>query len=187
MEFPYIVRQNLVITGVSDPYFAKADHSVINLTLLLADAQQGVVEVAFAADPTDIEEHGRLLHAYALTLTPAAFVVNSDQLFAAIAERRWQAETGGLYLQGTFVNTEDRSKTLLNGSALKAMRNPAYVLRWKTPEGFVELTAEQVLYFADAVADFVQACFDREEELQLAVVNNTYTDSMLHSGWPTGE
>ena len=101
-----------------------------------------------------------------------------------IAARRYQAEIGGIELQGLPIATDDRSKTLINGSALKALRNSAYTLRWKTEEGFIDLPADQVLVMADAVADHVQACFDREAELQAAVADGSITAEMLEQGWP---
>lgn len=119
-----------------------------------------------------------------LSLTPEEIKAKTLE---RIAERRWQEETGGLTLDGFFINTEDRSKLLLNGSALKAARNPDYTLRWKTPDGFIDLPAAQVLVIADAVADFVQACFDREDELSIAVEADTFTEDQLDQGWPNDE
>ena len=49
--------------------------------------------------------------------------------------------------------------------ALKAMQDSEYSCRWKGVDGFVELTAPQILAIADAVRAHVQACFDREAEL----------------------
>lgn len=184
MDFPYIVRQNLVITAATNPRYVSVDNTIINMTLVIADAERGPVELEFAAHADDTEEHGRLLHAYGLALGPLEYVETVTEQKQAIANKRWEVETGGLTLQGVYVNTEDRSKTLLNGAALKAMRNAAYVLRWKTPTGFIDLSSEQVLAFADAVADFVQVCFDREDELMAAVDAGTYNDTMLHLGWP---
>jgi hypothetical protein len=102
-----------------------------------------------------------------------------------IEARRYQAEIGGIELQGLPIATDDRSKTLINGSALKALRNSAYTLRWKTEEGFIDLPADQVLVMADAVADHVQACFDREAELQAAVAEGSITAEMIEQGWPS--
>jgi hypothetical protein len=102
-----------------------------------------------------------------------------------IEARRYQAEIGGIELQGLPIATDDRSKTLINGSALKSLRNSAYTLRWKTEEGFIDLPADQVLVMADAVADHVQACFDREAELQAAVADGSITAEMIEQGWPS--
>lgn len=102
-----------------------------------------------------------------------------------IAERRWQAEVAGVLLGGIRIETDDRSKLLINGAALRANRNADYVLRWKTTTGFIDLTAPQVLAVADAVSEQVQHCFDREDALLNAVADGSITAEMLEQGWPT--
>jgi hypothetical protein len=101
-----------------------------------------------------------------------------------IAARRYQAEIGGIELAGLPIATDDRSKLLINGAALRASREPGYTLRWKTGDGFIDLSGAQVLAMADAVADHVQRCFDREAELLTAVADGSITAEMLEQGWP---
>lgn len=103
---------------------------------------------------------------------------------ALIAARRYEAEVGGIEIAGMHVDTDDRSKLLINGAALEAMLDPAYTMQWKTPAGFVQLDAAQVLGVARAVRAHVQACFDREAELLAAVADGSITDQMLQEGWP---
>lgn len=104
---------------------------------------------------------------------------------ALIAARRYQAEIGGITIAGLPVDTDDRSKLLINGAATRATRDSGYVLKWKTAEGFIDLPAEQVLIMADAVSDHVQACFNREAELQAALGDGSITAEMLEQGWPS--
>ncbi|MCO8164805.1 DUF4376 domain-containing protein [Pseudomonas sp. 21LCFQ010] len=101
-----------------------------------------------------------------------------------IAARRYEAEVSGIALGAIPVATDDRSKLLINGAALRASREEGYTLRWKTVEGFIDLSAGQVLAMADAVSDHVQACFDREAALQLTVADGSITAEMLEQGWP---
>lgn len=184
MQFPLMVRGNLVIIDASNPHFANADGTMIDMVLTIADAVRGPLEIGFSATLADSEEHGRQLFYYGLSLGPTPYTQTATEQKQLIAAKRYAVETGGLMIGGMAINTEDRSKTLLNGSAFKAFRNPAYVLRWKTPEGFIDLDSEQVMTIADAVADFVQACFDREDELIAAVENHSFTMAMLTAGWP---
>lgn len=102
----------------------------------------------------------------------------------AIAARRYLAEISGITINGMHVVTDDRSKLLINGAALEAMIDPEYVMQWKTPTGFVELNAAQVLGVARAVRAHVQACFDREAALIAAVADGSITDQMVWEGWP---
>jgi len=103
---------------------------------------------------------------------------------ALIAARRYTAETAGTVIAGMPIDTDDRSKTLINGAALRAYRNTDYVLRWKTSDGFVDLPAAQVLAIADAVSEHVQLCFDREDALLGAVADGSISAELLEQGWP---
>ncbi|NNA18970.1 DUF4376 domain-containing protein [Pseudomonas lundensis] len=101
-----------------------------------------------------------------------------------IAARRFQAETGGVTVQGIPVNTERDSQALLTGAAFAASIDPDYRIKWKAETGFVDLTGEQVLGIASQVRAFVQACFNREAELLGAVAAGSITAEMLEEGWP---
>ena len=112
-----------------------------------------------------------------------------DELIAAdwaqrIEARRYTAEVGGTTVSGMPIVTDDRSKSLITGAALRATRSADYILRWKTADGFVDLNADQVIAVADAVSDHVQACFNRESALLDAVADGTITAEMLEEGWP---
>ena len=82
-----------------------------------------------------------------------------------LAERRWKEETGGITVQGMALDTSRESQALITGAALQATVDPDYSCRWKTAQGFVSLTAGQILAIAGAVRAHVQACFDKEAEL----------------------
>jgi len=103
---------------------------------------------------------------------------------ALIASRRYDAETAGIDLNGMHIDTGRDSQALITGAAVAAMLDSAYVCRWKTPSGFVELTAEQIIAVAQAVRTHVQACFDREAELLDALEAGTFAPEMLDQGWP---
>lgn len=101
-----------------------------------------------------------------------------------IAARRYQAEFAGITVSGMTVETDDRAKLLINGAAVEAMLDADYVMQWKTIEGFVELTGAHVIGIARAVRAHVQACFDREAELLVALEAGTITEADLEQGWP---
>jgi hypothetical protein len=105
-------------------------------------------------------------------------------LIAEIATRRWKAETDGITVGGIRVETDDRSKLLINGAAVEAMLDPNYTLRWKTGGGFIELDAAQIIGIARAVRAHVQVCFDREAELLISLNSGMLTPAMLEQGWP---
>lgn len=101
-----------------------------------------------------------------------------------IAARRFQAETGGVTVEGVQINTDRDSQSLLTGTAFAASLDPGYHIKWKAATGFVDLTGEQILGIASQVRAFVQACFNREAELLGAVADGSITVEMLEQGWP---
>jgi hypothetical protein len=103
---------------------------------------------------------------------------------AMIAARRYIAETSGTTINNMPIDTGRDSQALITGAALQAIIDPNYSVRWKTTEGFVDLTGQQVIGVASSVRAFVQACFDRESALLDAVADGTITAEMLEEGWP---
>lgn len=106
------------------------------------------------------------------------------ELASQIAARRYDAETGGTMVAGMTLDTGRDSQALITGAAVSAMLDPGYSVRWKTADGFVELTAEQIIGVVTAARAHVQACFDREAELLEALAAGTFTPEMLGEGWP---
>lgn len=136
--------------------------------ILTPDLERQVVIVTHEQAPLSDEERAALAVAWA----------------QRIADRRFQAETGGAVVEGLAVNTERDSQSLLTGAAFAASLDPDYRIKWKTASGFAELTGEQVIALATAVRAHVQACFNREAELQAAVADGSITAEMLEQGWP---
>lgn len=107
---------------------------------------------------------------------------------AALAERRWQAETGGAVVAGIPVATDVRSQSVITGASVAAMLDENYSVQWKTSAGFVTLNREMVIGLAQGVRQHVQACFDREAELVEAIEAATTTTALaeidINTGWP---
>lgn len=139
---------------------------------LAVDAERRVVIVVRAVEPWSASEIAEYQQA------------RSAEIAETIAARRYEAETAGIDVAGMHVDTDDRSKLLINGAAVEAMLDPDYQMQWKTPDGFVELTGAQVIGVARAVRAHVQACFDREAELLAALGAGTFEPGMLDEGWP---
>lgn len=121
-----------------------------------------------------------------ILIDPPVYEPTADDHRAAVAAERYKREIAGITLDGLPIDTGRDSQALITGATVQAMLDPAYALRWKTTEGFVELTSEQIIGLAQAVRAHVQACFDREAELLDAIDADTFTDAMLEEGWPVG-
>jgi len=97
---------------------------------------------------------------------------------SAIAAARYEAETAGTTVNGVLIDTGRDSQALITGAALAAVIDSSYSLNWKTENGFIHLTAPEIIAVAQAVRAHVQTCFDREGEL-VALVDAAQTAEEL--------
>lgn len=103
-----------------------------------------------------------------------------------IAAARYNAETAGTTVNGILLDTGRDSQALITGAAVAAMLDEGYSLNWKTVNGFIHLSAPEIIAVAQAVRAHVQACFDREAEL-CALVDAAETKEDLDEiiiSWP---
>ena len=101
-----------------------------------------------------------------------------------LAELRYVKETSGITINGNFITTDRNSQAKITG-AYNATQISGDSLNWKTDNGWVTLTPEEVKNIALTVFNHVQACFNREEELSQEIDTNVDADISL--GWPDTE
>ena len=80
-----------------------------------------------------------------------------------IAMYREQVETSGIEVDGVLVQTDVASRSNLLGA-----RDLGTSINWKTPNGFVTLTPEQIDGIAVLVGTHVQKCFNAEMTVEAA-------------------
>ena len=97
-----------------------------------------------------------------------------DRKYREIAQARYNAEIAGV----NGIKTDRESQALITGAALKAIQDPNHSCNWKGIDGFVTLTAPQIIAIADAIRAHVQACFDHEAEL-LPLIASAETEAEL--------
>lgn len=102
-----------------------------------------------------------------------------------IASARYDHEVAGVTVDGLSIETDRDTRNTILDKALAAVVDPAYFCNLKTATGFVEVNAAQILTISSAIRSYVQRCFDREEELLVAVQAGTYSGDMLGTGWPS--
>lgn len=118
------------------------------------------------------------------SLTEPSAVVAPIDLSAVVAAERYRREGVGIAVDGFAIDTSRDGQSLIAGAAVSAILDPAYKCNWKTGAGFVERNASQLVEIATAVRAHVQACFDRERDLLLAIEAGEYQAEMLVMGWP---
>src|ERR1051325_4329323 len=63
----------------------------------------------------------------------------------SIAAKRYAVEISGISIHELNIDTGRDSQSLITGAALQGMIDPSYTCKWKTVDGFVELTSAQLL------------------------------------------
>jgi len=100
-----------------------------------------------------------------------------------ISRARWVAEISGCDFHGTTIRTDRESQALLTGAALKSIQEPTYICSWKTEDGFVDLSSQEILAIADTVRHHVQTCFDKERDLFIQVNSATTIQEIQNITW----
>ena len=107
---------------------------------------------------------------------------------AALANKRWEKETGGTTFNGMPLATDAVSQTKYIGAVVGAQINPQGTMKWKTGNGFVTLDAAAVTAVAMAVRAHVQACFDNEADLAVLIDAAETAEELdaidINAGWP---
>ena len=134
---------------------------------------------------------------------PTAWMLDGDQIVAApppappgksrltsyAAAKRYTVETGGIVVNGVKVATDDRSKTMIIGAALKADKDPAFTTSWVAADGSVHaLDAAAIEAISDAVAMHVDAAFSTYATVADAIAADPPTITSLAeidaADWP---
>lgn len=79
-------------------------------------------------------------------------------------------ENEGITISGTTVQTDQVTRANLLGA-----KDLGTSIDWKTPNGFVTLTAAQITAIATAVGAHIQKCFTAEKVVATAHANTPYT------------
>jgi|GEM_PF-881580 len=108
---------------------------------------------------------------------------------AELASRRYEVEVGGIEVDGQFIKTDDRTKTLINGAYSTAMAGEVSdTINYKIDHNtWISLTNGQVISIALAISAFVQACFSAEKVHADAIAALENVDAVeaydITTGW----
>lgn len=109
-------------------------------------------------------------------------------LRAECARIRYQREVLGISLNGAQIKTDRESQATITAAVTAAQRNPNIVIDWKGADGWVQITAAEVLAMGDAVINYVQSLFSAERAHHAAIAALTdpvaIRDYDVFVGWP---
>ena len=96
-----------------------------------------------------------------------------DNIFDYVSNKRWEIETGGLYLPDqTYIPTDDRTKLLVTGARIKVDTEPTHTIRFKLNGAFVTLTSEGIVAISNAILEHTQKAFNVEDIIINKINNN---------------
>lgn len=118
---------------------------------------------------------------------PVAAPPTKEELKTALAIARLEVETGGINANGVSVSTDRNSQAMITGAYSYASMSSDYPIKFKSANGWVDLSREEVVAVALAVAVHVQACFASEAAASAAIdagTIKTYED-IANLEWPS--
>ncbi len=168
---------------IKNARYLDAAEALVDLTLVTSDG-----EIPFTYSASDDEAASLFVRERMGTFPISSYTPPPPTPFselkaakkAEIAQARYNAEIAGVTINGVSIKTDRESQGLITGAALKALQDNTYTCKWKGIDGFVELTAPQIIAVADAVRAHVQSCFDHEAEL-LPLVETATTEAELEA------
>ena len=140
---------------------------VINDNLVILSNTQKTVYSIIDGSENQIPENDIIPNDYTEFERPSVYhdwndewVFNAERYLPAYRRKRVNE---GLTVNGVTIQTDLETRTNLLGA-----RELNQDIKWKTPNGFVDLTAAQIAAIATAVGEHVQKCFDAEAALDPA-------------------
>ncbi|MBF0171727.1 MAG: DUF4376 domain-containing protein [Nitrospinae bacterium] len=160
----------LNLQKVADSVAAEADTG--------ASAMQAAIDAAVISWNNAVPVTGE----EAIAAIPAFWAAEEAKAQAAraesIAAKRYTIEVSGIVVNGMNIPSDRDTQMKMMAARIRAKEDANYFVQWKTPGGFVTLNAPSVIAIADALADHVQACFNREA----ALLADPSLD--INTGWP---
>lgn len=114
------------------------------------------------------------------------WILNVAAVQQAIADRRYEVETAGVYVDGNLISTTDRSKLLLMMAADRVKDSTDTLdIKWKIAnDHYVSFTPAQIQTLKTKVCDYIGACFVYESQLIDRINRQDFDISELNTGWP---
>ena len=119
----------------------------------------------------------------AVPLSPKA---QKAALLAYAADKRYRVETAGCIVSGVHMPTDRDTQAKMTAAFLLSQVNSNATFSWKTPAGFVTLTAAQIGGIAVAIGQFVQSAYATEAVVSSAINDGTITTTSQidAANWP---
>ena len=125
-----------------------------------------------------------------IILEPTLEEVKEAKL-SSLASIRYEKEIGGIAVSGATIATDRASQALITGAYVSLKQGFISSVNWKGENSWVTLTLVEIEPIAQAVCNYVQACFTKECILAQQISNLSSIADIenfdINSGWPTRE
>jgi hypothetical protein len=170
--------------------FAAIDASMRVENIILAQA--GFELEGYLLVASDTAKIGDIYDATTSTFaTPAPSLSEAKAtLLAAVTEKRWQIENGGVAFGGATIRTDDKSQGKITSAVALFDNDPTLTLiDWEAQPGvWVTVDAATMKVIGKTAGRHVQACFSHarvlSEQINLAVDVAALAAIDIESGWP---
>jgi hypothetical protein len=153
--------------NVSEPWRVLAASR--DVTRLFPGDGQAVMEVLDDEGTSDCSEYlGRIFQGGAVIDKPV-------DLVAYAKNTRWTKETSDLSFGGHTIQMDDRSKSLIMGGYISAVRNASWSTTWQGTDGEFTVDAAGIALVFDAMQARINACFTTYASVKDQIDGGTIT------------
>ena len=100
-------------------------------------------------------------------------------LLAYSADKRWRTEIAPITVNGKPVQTDDRSKILINQSFAMARADRQYTKQWKLNDGqYIALDNRQLLAMGESLERWSVICYEKERDIATRIQSGELKDTM---------
>jgi hypothetical protein len=94
----------------------------------------------------------------------------SDQ-FQKIANKRWIKESSGYEYKSHIFKTDEYSQTKIMAAYIIAKDEQAYTVNWKTDNGYISLTSQDIINLFISIKNYIQSLFEKEAVFRSEVLS----------------
>jgi len=104
-------------------------------------------------------------------------MADRQTLLTWAATARYVAENAGIILDGVEIPTDDQTRAVLTAAYIRAVQDETFSIpNWKVSAGvYVTLDRDKIIAIGNAVTAHIQACFDKNKDVDLAIEGGEIT------------
>ena len=164
--------------GIVDGFFPPNYQGILPENVKLIDVEEEEKERIYMMMPAWYDAQDQIFKRWTPPIATLAELKSTKK--AEIAAARYAYEMAGVIINGVHVTTDREDQAMITAVALSAVVDPTYTTVWKGADGYLTLTASEILAMARIVGAHVEAAFAEEKRL-VELIDAAQTDEELAS------